>query len=120
MPDVRRLFGNRGEDRAAAFLKALGYKILARQFNTRFGEIDLIAQDGDEIVFVEVKARRSVDFGYPEESVTKKKLEKIERVGEWYLKQRNLEYAPFRIDVIAIEDDLLQPKIHHIKAVGES
>ena len=68
--DPRRLFGNKAEKLAERYLKKKGYKILDRQFVTRYGEIDLVAREGDEIVFVEVKARRSTAFGYPEESVT--------------------------------------------------
>ena len=115
MPDVRRLFGNKSENLAASYLKRKGFKILERQFITRFGEIDLIAKDGDEIVFVEVKSRRNLDFGYPEESVTPRKIEKIATVGAQYLQKRKMETAEFRIDVIAIEGD---EKINHIKSVG--
>lgn len=118
MPHVRRLFGNASERLAADFLKRQGLKILERQFFTRFGEIDLIAKDDNEIVFVEVKARRSSDFGYPEESVTQKKLEKIAGVGEFYLKQKGWERRPFRIDVVAIEGEGKNVKIHHIVGVG--
>lgn len=103
MVDSRRLFGNAQEKQASAFLKQRGYRIIERQFTTKFGEIDLIAKDGDEIVFVEVKARRSKLFGFPEESVTKTKLEKIMRVAEIFLQLRHLEKTPHRIDVIAIE-----------------
>ncbi len=119
MSDLRRLFGNRGEDQAADFLLAKGYKILARQYRTRFGEIDLIAKDGDEIVFVEVKARQSNHFGYPEEAVTSGKLEKIIQVGEFYLKENAWEHLPFRIDVVAIEGKDGSANILHLEAVGE-
>lgn len=118
MPHLRRLFGNKSEKLAAKFLQRAGYKILDTQFAQRFGEIDLIALDGDEVVFVEVKARRSSDFGYPEESVTRRKLEKIARVGEYYLKENGWERRPYRIDVIAIEGEGKGADIHHIVGVG--
>lgn len=98
---------------------AKGMRILARQFQTRYGEIDLIAQDGEEIVFVEVKARRSGAFGYPEESVTSEKLEKIVRAGHMYLQTHGNGEAPFRIDVIAIEEGATPPKITHMLGVGD-
>lgn len=101
--DPRKLFGNRSERQAADFLLRKGYKIVARQYKNRFGEIDLVARDGQEIVFVEVKARRSDAFGYPEESVTRKKLEKIAWVGELFLQDRRWSNVSYRIDVVAIE-----------------
>ncbi len=100
--DPRRIFGNQGEDEAATFLKKKGYKILETQFTTRFGEIDLIALDGDEIVFVEVKTRRSLAMGYPEESVHEKKLHKLEIAAGAYLASVTKEEVPHRFDVVAI------------------
>lgn len=118
MPDVRRIFGDKGEDLAASVLKKKGMKILERQYKTRYGEIDLIARDGSEIVFVEVKARRTSEFGYPEESVTQAKLQKIASVGAQYLAEKKKEHDPFRIDVIAIEFDHDPPKVTHLIGVG--
>ena len=117
MVHARRLFGNRAERQAARFLKAKGMTILARQFQTRFGEIDLVARDGDEVVFVEVKARRSDAFGAPEESVTASKLQKIAAVGQQFLDQKRLDHVPFRVDVVAI---ITEPalEIRHIVGVG--
>ncbi|MDP2631215.1 MAG: YraN family protein [Candidatus Uhrbacteria bacterium] len=116
MVDARRIFGDSKEVQAARMLEEKGMKILERQFKTRFGEIDLIAKDGSEIVFVEVKARRSVNFGFPEESVTTPKLRKITLVGEEYLSLNNLRRAPYRIDVVAIIEDPFE--IRHIEGVG--
>lgn len=117
MMDPRRRFGNEAEHLAATFLKKKGYRIVAAQYRTRFGEIDLIAEHGNEIVFVEVKARRSNDFGYPEESVTPAKLEKIFLAAETYLRETRSEKT-FRVDVIAIEYAGDVPKITHFEAVG--
>ena len=116
--DIRRVFGNSAEDLAAKFLKAKGFKIITKQFSTRFGEIDLIARLGDEIVFVEVKARKSSAFGHPEESVTDKKLEKITMVAQEYLKKKGWESREHRIDVIAISYDSGEPEILHIEGVA--
>ena len=115
--DARRLFGDKAERQAARFLKEKGMTILARQFQTRFGEIDLIARDGDEIVFVEVKARRSDAFGAPEESVTQAKLKRIAAVGEQFLDQKALSHLLFRIDVVEI---VTEPRleVRHIVGVG--
>ncbi|MFH1611520.1 MAG: YraN family protein [Patescibacteria group bacterium] len=101
--DPRRRFGNKAEDLAARFLVSKGYKIIKRQYKTRAGEIDLIARDGDEIVFVEVKARHGREFGFPEESVTAVKLRKIQATAELYLQKYKLQRAPYRIEVVAIE-----------------
>lgn len=116
MVDARRIFGNAAEHTAAAFLKSKGFEILEKQYRNRFGEIDIIARDGDEIVMVEVKARKDHEFGYPEESVTKSKLRKIAIVAEHYMESH--PRVEWRIDVIAIEYDQTPPKITHIIGVG--
>ncbi len=116
MVDPRRIFGNAAEQDAAAFLKSQGMTILEAQYRNRFGEIDIIAKDGDEFVMVEVKARKDHEFGYPEESVTKSKLRKIAIVAEHYMASR--PHIAWRIDVIAIEYDHTPPKITHIIGVG--
>jgi len=116
--DPRRKFGNKAEKLAARFLIKQGYKILERQYRTRAGEIDLIAKDVDEIVFVEVKARNSNQFGYPEESVTRDKLRKIQTTAELYLQKYKLENQPYRIEVIAIEyQDNQDPIITQVPVV---
>jgi len=116
--DARRLFGNSGERLAEQFLLKHGMHVLSRQYRTRFGEIDLIVKDNNEIVFVEVKTRRGNDFGHPEESVTKGKLEKIVRTGEWYLQETHQTSALYRIDVVAITYGTGDPEIHHLAGVG--
>lgn len=117
MVDARKTFGFAEESRAAEYLCSLGYKILARQYRSRIGEIDLVAREGDEIVFVEVKARRTNDFGYPEESVTESKIQKILRMGEYYLRENNCTDAEFRIDVIAIEGEGESAKLTHLQRI---
>ena len=118
MPHARRLFGDASEQLAEQYLVARGYKILERQFLTRLGEIDLVAELGDEIVFIEVKARHTNEFGYPEAAVTKAKLRKIANTAELYLRAKHLTERAFRVDVIAIEYQFDPPRITVFEAVG--
>lgn len=99
---------------AAEYLLSKGMQILRSQYRQPFGEIDLIAQDGDEVVFVEVKSRQTATFGHPEESVTAEKIRHIVRVGERYLCEQTQAEMCWRIDVIAIEFDHQPPKITHL------
>ncbi len=101
-----------GESFAAAHLKARGYQILARNYRLGRGEIDLIAQDGDCIVFVEVKTRRSLKFGSPQAAVTTQKQRQISKVAMGYLQTHNRFDAPCRFDVIAIH---LSPRLELLK-----
>lgn len=114
--DPRRQFGNVGEGLAAEFLQSQGLTILASQYKKSFGEIDLIAQDGDEVVFVEVKARATQTFGHPEDSVTLQKINHIVRVAQSYLKEQRIE-GPWRIDVLAVEYHQDPPKVTHLKNI---
>lgn len=95
--------GKLAEDFASKFISSKGYVILDRNFKSRFGEIDIIALDGDTLVFVEVKARWSKKFGAPEEAVTPQKISKIIKTGEYYsILKPNLP-KKLRIDVVALE-----------------
>lgn len=115
--DLRRLLGNRGEGLAARYLETQGHVILERQFRVRFGEIDLVTRDGDEIVFVEVKLRRSTAHGFPEEVVTPTKLHRLEIAAEAYLQAKACERESYRFDVIAIIDRKPEPEIEHLMGV---
>ncbi len=112
----RKFLGDSGEHIAAQHLQAQGFRILEKQFRTPFGEIDLICLDGDEIVFVEVKTRVSVDGVSPEESVTTQKIGHVLRSGEYYLDSVSHKDA-WRIDVIAIETRGEKQDIVHIEAI---
>ena len=92
-----------GEAEAARFLRRSGWEILETNWHCRYGEIDLIARQGDVLVFVEVKARRTRSFGLPEESITPSKRRRIIRSAHTYLDERQLQAAEWRVDVIAIE-----------------
>ncbi|MBI4435340.1 YraN family protein [Candidatus Uhrbacteria bacterium] len=115
--DPRRQFGNRGEELAAEFLQSQGLTVLESQYKKSFGEIDLICQDGEEVVFVEVKSRHTSTFGYPEDSVTPQKIRHILRVAEGYLQESKQTESPWRVDVVAIEFHHEPPTITHIKNI---
>ena len=102
MVHARRQFGDKGEKIAKAFLRKKGIAVHAVNYRTPFGEIDLVAQEGGELIFVEVKTRRSETFGRPEESVTPAKIQHILRSGEFYMQTHKWVDRPWRIDVIAI------------------
>lgn len=106
-----RKSGIDGENVAAEYLKKQGYVILERNFNTKVGEIDIIAQDKDTIVFVEVKARDNTTFGQPIESITKQKVSKIIRTAEWYLSAKRKYDSPCRFDVV----EILRGEVRHTK-----
>jgi len=94
--------GQVGEECAVEFLTRHGYQILERNFRNRLGEIDIIAQDGEAICFIEVKTRKTNAFGSPFESVTLAKQHKIIQVALSYLKFKGKEEAQARFDVIAV------------------
>lgn len=99
----RRQTGTRYEDLAAAFLESEGYRILERNYRDRLGEIDIIAKDGDYLVFVEVKYRRDTKKGYPEEAVSTKKQQRIRHTALWYLYRHGYsEETPCRFDAVSI------------------
>jgi len=95
--------GRFGEDLAVDFLKKQGYEILRTNFRCRLGEIDIIAKEGNTIVFVEVKTRKSLKFGLPSESVNFKKQLHIKRVAEYFIAYHLLQdkYL-YRFDVVEI------------------
>lgn len=105
------IFGNQGEALAKKYLVKNKYKILETNYVNPIGEIDIIAQDKDTIVFVEVKARSSTKFGFPREAVTPFKQNKIRKVALGYLKFTNNLDAKIRFDCIEILGDQLT----HIK-----
>jgi len=93
--------GEKGEEIARKFLKKKGYKLLAENYKTPMGEIDIIAKDGKEIVFIEVKTRESLQFGQPFEAVNYIKRKRITKAALSYLK-RFKELPPCRFDVLSI------------------
>ena len=106
----KKLLGRAGELKAAEYLKKKGYKVLQTNYKTHLGEIDIIAEQQSEIVFVEVKTRTSEDFGLPSEAVNAKKIEKYYKVATEYLVRTKKTDSPCRFDVIEIENG----QINHI------
>jgi putative endonuclease len=114
---LNRLFGDRGERKAAGYLRRQGFRILARQYANPHGEIDLIARDGDAIVFVEVKTRSSNVAGLPVEAVNSDKQRKMTKAALVWLKRRGLLASRSRFDVVAIlwPKGSKTPQITHYK-----
>jgi len=95
-------FGEKSESVAVDCLKKQGYRIIELNYRTKLGEIDIIAKQGETLVFIEVKARKSSRFGRPELAVTPKKQRKISMVALYYLKSTKQSNAKARFDVVAI------------------
>jgi len=101
--DHRKSLGYIGESLAAAFLEKQSYSILERNYRTPYGEIDLITQQGDAIVFTEVKTRATSSLGPPEISITRRKAEHMRCAAEYYIQQHPELHGEWRIDVISIQ-----------------
>ena len=115
--------GKRGEDAAAKFLERHGYEIIARNWTCPTGEADIIARDGDAIVFVEVKTRSNTEKGLPEEAITLAKRKRYEKIAVAFLKGFDLEDdddVQVRFDVVSIVVVSLDRAFirHHINAFG--
>lgn len=105
MQNLNKEIGRFGEDTASKYLEESGYTILDRNFKCRSGEIDIIARDGNYIVFIEVKTRSGSFYGTPGEAVNELKQHKIIKVSETYIMKRKLFNYDFRFDVIEIVID---------------
>jgi putative endonuclease len=120
-----KTLGQRGEAVAAHFLKGRGYRILARGNRLQPGELDLVATDGDVVVFIEVKTRQSHDAGHPADAVDDAKQRRLTRLAITYLKRHGLLNRAARFDVVAITwpNGKRQPTIEHFQnafdAVGQ-
>ncbi len=113
--------GKRGEELASGFLRSAGCGILESNYRCPWGEIDLVAQDGEELAFVEVRTRRTATFGSPQESITRRKAERMVAAALHYLQDKSPENdvgdIPWRIDLVSIRmvDGAGSPQIDHIK-----
>jgi putative endonuclease len=116
MPHFKQNTGNKGENYACDLLVESGFTIIERNYHFGHGEIDIVAMDGDTLVFVEVKTRKNLEFGDPIEGVTKSKQKQIRKIAEGYLMEKKILDIDCRFDVVGI---LLQgneaPKINHIE-----
>ena len=108
--------GKSGEEIALHYLEDKKYKIIARGFRLFRGEIDIIAFDRKTLVFVEVKTRKSRDFGLPEESVTPSKQRQIRRIAQGFLAKNNFQDVECRFDVISLSfNENKGYSVRHIK-----
>lgn len=110
-----RKIGILGEEKTVKYLEDLGYIILARNFNTYRGEIDIVAKDKDEYVFIEVKTRTSDNYGIPREAVNKKKKNHIIKSSEYFIYKYKLENRNIRFDVVEVYVYRNMCFINHIK-----
>ena len=101
---MSRAEGTWGEAEVANYLRRRGYTLLAHGFHCRFGEIDLIAWDGDVLCFVEVKTRSNTDMGLPREYVTPAKQRRLKKTALYYLCEKQLD-CPARFDVAEVYAD---------------
>ena len=100
--DSRAALGRKGEAAAERHLRRLGYRILKTGFRTRFGEIDIIAEESGTLVFVEVKTRRDIEAGDPVEAVDSRKQRRLIRLAEAYLQLQGTPEAICRFDVVSV------------------
>jgi putative endonuclease len=111
MSEARQSLGKLGEDLACQELERRGYAILARRYRRRSGELDIVARDGQTVVFVEVKTREGWEFGAGAESVTWFKRRRMASVAQDYLARHRLADCPCRFDVVSIDMGEQQPRI---------
>ncbi len=109
----KRKLGKDSEEMAVQYLNEKGYRILAVNFQNRIAEIDIIAQQGDIMCFIEVKARRSMKYGLPREAITPSKIRKIIKGAQSYINYKGIRNTQFRFDVIEIF--LQDNSINHIE-----
>ena len=119
---LAKLLGNKGERAAARYLRSQGFRILARQYVSRWGELDLIALDGECVVFVEVKTRRSTSAGDPVEAVDRNKQRRLTQQALAWLKRNRLLERRARFDVVAIlwPESSKTPEIRHYRNAFEA
>ncbi len=107
-----------GEKIAAQYLRKQGYKTVAMNFSCRYGEIDIIAENGEFLIFAEVKLRKDVSHGEPKEFVTFTKQSRLRATAQWYLSQHPTDLQP-RFDVVEIlapqGEKTREPMIHHLE-----
>ncbi len=102
MADGRRALGTRGEEAVAAWYEARGYEVLARNWRSREGELDLVVRQGRMFVFCEVKTRTSTAFGAPVEAVTREKQARLRRVAARWLDEAPMRPREIRFDVASV------------------
>lgn len=114
---IKKDFGNTGEKLATEYLEKQGYTILERNFYCKQGEIDIIAKDKNEIVFIEVKSHSNKLFGIPSEAVTKQKIKHLFRTARYFLYKNKMINEYIRFDVVEILIKSGKFNINHIKQI---
>ena len=115
---TRQILGEEGEKIALNFLEKQNYKIVEKNFRSgNFGEIDLIAYDRNQLVFIEVKTKSTHQFGLPEEEFNFHKKRKLLKAINGYFWQKKIKNDNWRIDLVAIDFSEIKPKIYHYQAV---
>jgi putative endonuclease len=111
----KRDIGKEGEDIAAKYLIEKGFNIVARNYHySTKGEIDIVANDKNQLVFIEVKSRINLEYGEPEYAINPKKIRQIKKMAELYLFDKEIEEADCRFDIVAIIlGDGKNPEINH-------
>ena len=102
--------GTAGENQAVKYLKRSGYKILKRNYKNPFGEVDIIAEKGEVLAFIEVKTRLSENYGVPSEAVDRRRMEKYKKAAEYYFYGKSIDVT-VRFDII----EILCGQINHIE-----
>ena len=105
--------GKEGEKIAAAYLEKNGYRIIEINFRCPIGEIDIVAKEKNDLVFVEVKTRKSIALGYPEQAVGIRKQKKMSQLALWYMQKRKID-TNARFDVVAIT---LMPENNEVRLI---
>jgi putative endonuclease len=121
MTTLRTRLGNRGEEMARHYLQEEGYPLLDTNYRCPWGEIDIVTQDGEDMVFVEVRTRRSQQYGTLEESITASKARHLIAAGQEYLQQKGAEASGWRIDLVGVwlGPDSGMPRVRHLKNAVE-
>lgn len=99
-----RLLGDKGEEIAASYLKKEGYKIVERNYRTSRGEIDIVAYDSDKLVFIEVKTRRSKEYGEGHWAIDRRKQRQMIKVALTYMVHKKVNGRVYRFDTVIVED----------------
>jgi len=119
MSTLKQQIGQLGERAAQKYLQNKGYAIIEQNYYSRFGEIDIVAKEGERFVFVEVKTRTNVNYGLPEQSVGRRKHSKVSKTIQDYFWKKKIVTENYRFDVIAVFLNMTtnMAKIKHYRAV---